>query len=384
MIYLDNAATSWPKPEEVYQEVGDFLRRSGANPGRGGHRMAREASEMVEATRLKMAEYFHLADPKRFIFTCNATEALNLAIKGSLRTGDHVVTTSMEHNSVLRPLHYLKEEGVTTTIVQADPMGRITAGQILGALRPETKLIILTYASNVTGTVMPVQEVGRIARDNGILFLVDGAQAVGERDFDLTDLPLDMLAFPGHKALLGPTGIGGLYIREGVELELLPLKEGGTGTGSELAGQPQELPYRYESGTLNTSGIAGLGAALSFLIKEGQARITSHIDELTKRFIEGCREISGLQIYGPPSTEERVGVVSLNIEGLAPDELAFILDEVYEVAVRAGLHCAPLAHRTLGTYPTGAARFSFGYHNTPEEIDAAVGALAEIAIQAGG
>ena len=383
MIYFDNAATSWPKPEEVYQEVSAFLRRAGANPGRGGHRLAREAATMVEETRRALAEFLGVKNSSQLIFTSNATEALNLGIKGVLVPGDHVVTTSMEHNSVLRPLHYLQREGISYTIVEANPEGYICPEKMEKAMQPNTKLVIMTHASNVTGTIMPIVEVGQWAQEHGLLLLVDGAQTVGELAMDLSKLPVDLLAFPGHKALLGPTGTGALFIREGLTLE--PLLVGGTGVKSELAGQPEEMPYRYESGTLNTTGLAGLRAALSCHQNMGQSAISATISALTNRFIQGCSAIPRVTVYGPKGkTAKRTGVVSLNIQGLNPDELGFILDEVYGIAVRAGLHCAPQAHKTIGTYPAGTVRFSFSVFNNAEQVDTALEALQEIAGQSGG
>lgn len=383
MIYFDNAATSWPKPEEVYQGVSTFMRRAGANPGRGGHRLAQEAAAMVEETRQALAKFLGIKNAKQVVFTSNATEALNLGIKGVLVPGDHVVTTSMEHNSVLRPLHYLQRDGISYTIVAADSEGYVCPEKIENAVQSNTKLIIMTHASNVTGTVMPIVEVGQWVRERGLLFLVDGAQTVGELAVDLSQLPVDLLAFPGHKALLGPTGTGALFIRDGLVLQ--PLLVGGTGVESELAGQPEEMPYRYESGTLNTTGLAGLQAALNYHQKLGQSAISATISALTNRFIQGCSMIPRVTIYGPKEkTVERTGVVSLNIQGLNPDELGFILDEVYGIAVRAGLHCAPQAHKTIGTYPAGTVRFSFSVFNNIEQVDTAVEALQEIAEQSGG
>ncbi len=382
MIYLDNAATSWPKPECVYREVGEFLRRAGANPGRGGHALAREAQAMVESVREDLAHFFNIEDPSQFVFTGNATEALNLAIKGVLAKGGHAVLSSMEHNAVSRPLFALEAAGAKVSVVQADQQGLVSVDDVVAAVGPDTRLIALTHASNVTGGLMPISEVGEFARQRGITFLVDASQTVGERPIDLNTLPVDLLAFPGHKALLGPTGTGALYVRKGCELE--PLLHGGTGTHSELLEQPSETPYRYESGTLNTSGIAGLGAALQYISEVGLEQIASTIREHTLTFLDGCSDISGLRILGPQSPELRVGVVSVVADFLNPDELAYILDQVYGIAVRAGLHCAPLAHKTLGTFPQGAVRFSFSHFNTAADVQHALQALREIAEQSGG
>ncbi|MCL6610044.1 MAG: aminotransferase class V-fold PLP-dependent enzyme [Peptococcaceae bacterium] len=378
MIYFDNAATTWPKPPEVLEAMNRCVREIGANPGRAGHKMAVMANEMVDSTRKKLAAMFNI-EPKnygRIIFALNATEALNLAIKGLVKSGDHVVTSSMEHNSVARPLNRLEKEGVQVTRVKCDGEGNLDPQDVRGAIRPNTRLIAVIHASNVTGTVMPLEEIGKAAGEAGAVFLVDAAQSAGVLDIDVKKMNIGLLAFPGHKGLLGPTGTGGLYIGEGIVLE--PLKEGGTGSRSELPGMPETLPDRYEAGTLNTVGIAGLGAGIDYIMKEGMEKIRRYELELTGRFIEGASRIPGLKIYGPKRAGVRAPVVSFLIEGRDSSEIGGILDRNYGVACRAGLHCAPDAHRTLGTFGLKLVRFSFSCFNTAEEVDRALGALDEI------
>ncbi|MFZ5632233.1 MAG: aminotransferase class V-fold PLP-dependent enzyme [Bacillota bacterium] len=378
MIYFDNAATTWPKPPGVPEAMARCVKEMGANPGRAGHKMSVEANRVVEETRKKLARIFNI-DPdqyERIIFTINATEALNLAVKGLLKGGDHAVTSSMEHNSVARPLNMMEKKGVRVTRVKCAPDGSIDPADVRRAIRPGTRLVAITHASNVTGTVMPVEEIGKIAGEAGVTFLVDAAQSAGVIDIDVKKMNVDLLAFPGHKSLLGPTGTGGLYIKEGITLD--PLKEGGTGSQSELPGMPDTLPERYEAGTLNTAGIAGLGAGIDFILNEGMEKMRGHELALTKRFIEGARKVPGLKIYGPAGIENRAPVVSFSIEGRKSVEIGGILDKNYGIACRAGLHCAPDAHRTLGTFEQKLVRFGFSYFNTEEEIDRSLACLEEI------
>lgn len=377
MIYLDNAATSWPKPEAVYRVLGDFLREAGANPGRGSHRMAMEAARTILETRQALAEFFGLSVPERFVFAANATAALNLAILGTLHPGDHAVTSDVEHNAVARPLAALRRRGVEVTPVRTDDEGRLDPADVRAALRPQTRLLAVTYASNVLGTLQPVAELGAIAREAGVTFLVDGAQVAGELPVDLGELPADLFAFPGHKGLLGPPGTGGLFIREGHEPE--PVLYGGTGSRSEDELQPDVLPDRYESGTLNTVGLAGLGASVRFLQEKGVAEVRRHAIALTQRLLDGLAAVPGVRLYGPRRAEERASLVSFNVGELSSTDVAFILDQVYGIACRGGLHCAPAAHRRVGTLAQGAVRFSPGLFTTEEEIDRAVAAVAEVA-----
>lgn len=376
MIYFDNAATSWPKPPGVMEAMNNYMTLIGANPGRSGHKMAVEANKLVNQTREGLAEIFNVADPERIVFTLNATEALNLAIKGLLRKGDHVITSSMEHNSVTRPLYVLSQKGVKVTKVNCDREGRISIPDIEKAIGPDTRAIIITHASNVAGTVMPIGEIGELARKKGLVFVVDAAQSAGLYDIDVQSMNIGLLAFPGHKSLMGPPGTGGLCIGE--DVDIVPLKEGGTGSLSDIPGQPEVLPERYESGTLNTVGIAGLNAALKYIKGEGMDKIRKHELDLTARFIDGAKGIKGLKLYGPLTIEGRAPVVSFAIGNRPSGDIGSILDRNFDIASRAGLHCSPDAHRTLGTFEQKLVRFSFSFFNKPEEIDAALGALREI------
>lgn len=376
MIYFDNAATTFPKPEEVYQTTLEAMKEYGANPGRSGHKMALKANRAIFETRNLLAEIFNIENPMNIVLTSNCTESLNLGIKGILKAGDHVITTSMEHNSVLRPIKYLEKKGVENTIVQADPRGLVNPKDIEAAIRENTKLIVTTHISNLTGTIMPIEAIGELVKEKNILYMVDGAQSAGVYPIDVEKMNISLLAFPGHKGLLGPLGTGGLYIREGLELEALT--QGGTGSASQSLTQPETLPDKYESGTLNAPGIAGLGAGIRYIKAEGIDKIKNYEEKLTQYFLEGIKDIEGIKIYGPLDLKKRAAVVSLNIGDIDSAELAYILDDKYNIGVRSGLHCAPLAHKTMETLHQGMVRFSFGIFNTREEIDLAIKALKEI------
>lgn len=376
MIYFDSAATTWPKPAVVWQAMESCIRNAGANPGRSGHQMALMAGRLVDEARELLATLFNITNPDRIVFTVNATEALNLAIKGLLKPGDHVVTSSMEHNSVTRPLYVLQGKGIEVSKVSCARDGTIKLEDIEKAIRPNTKAIVITHASNVTGTLMPIAEIGQLARKKGLRFVVDAAQTAGVFNINVPFMKIDLLAFPGHKGLYGPTGTGGLYIAEG--LELTPLKEGGTGSMSDVPGQPDIMPERYESGTLNAVGIAGLAAGLKFIRSEGAEKIRQHEMELTQRFLKGAEKIKGLSIYGPEQIYARAPVVSFSLAGKATGKVGTVLDKQYNIACRAGLHCAPDAHRTLGTFDQKLVRFSFSYFNKTEEVDYALRSLNEI------
>ncbi len=377
MIYFDNAATSWPKPVEVWKAMEHCIRNTGANPGRAGHRMALEAGRLVDEARELLASLFNISNPDQIVFTLNATEALNLAIKGLLKPGDHVITSSVEHNSVTRPLYVLQNNGVEVTKVSCAKDATIKTRDIEKAIKANTVAIVITHASNVTGTLMPIGEIGRLAKKKGLRFIVDAAQTAGVFELDVSFMGIHLLAFPGHKGLYGPTGVGGLYLAGNVELT--PLKEGGTGSSSKTPWQPEILPERYESGTVNSVGIAGLAAGLKFIRREGMERIRKHEMELTRRFLEGAERIKGLTIYGPAEIYERAPVISFSLEGKNSALVGGVLDKQYNIACRAGLHCAPDAHRTLGTLEQKLVRFSFSYFNNEEEIDHSLHALAEIA-----
>jgi cysteine desulfurase family protein len=379
MIYFDNAATSWPKPEEVYREVEKVLRNCG-NPGRGGHKMALESGRVIFEARQEICSIFNIKDPMRVVFTSNTTEALNIALKGILKEGDHVITSSMEHNSMIRPLMALKEKGIEVTIVKANEEGKIDPEDIKEAITKKTKMIAITHASNVTGTIMPIEEIGNIAREMNLIFLVDAAQTVGVLPIDVEKQNIDLLAFPGHKGLYGPQGTGGLYVRKSIEI--LPLEEGGTGSKSESMYQPDLMPDKLESGTPNTPGIAGLKEGVKFVKNIGVNAIYQHERKLTKMLIEGLEQIKEVKIYGPHEIEERVGVVSITLKDRDVGEISYILDRDFDIATRAGLHCAPLAHSTIGTLKTGTLRFGIGYFNTEEEVEKAIKAIEIISQKA--
>ncbi|MCG8401604.1 MAG: aminotransferase class V-fold PLP-dependent enzyme [Firmicutes bacterium] len=375
MIYLDNAATSWPKPPGVAEAMLNCLEEKGANPGRSGHRMSLAAGKVVDAARASIARLFNIPDRDRVIFTLNATDALNMALKGVLKPGDHVVTTSMEHNSVTRPLYGLRKI-VSVTKVPCAPDGSLEAGEIEKAVRMNTRVIVVTHASNVTGTVMPVREIGALARQKGLIFIVDAAQSAGILDIDAQNMNIDLLAMPGHKGLMGPPGTGVLYVGERVDLR--PFREGGTGSRSTEPDQPEVMPEKYESGTLNSVGIAGLGAGVEFVHGTGLKTLRRHELELTRRFIEGAGKIPGMILFGPGADEERAPVVSFRMEGKDTGAVGAALDKWYNIACRAGLHCAPDAHRTLGTLESKLVRFSFSYFNTAGEVDFALQCLRDI------
>ena len=377
IIYFDNAATSWPKPPGVRAALDEYFGGAAGNPGRSGHRMSVAAARVVEAARDALADLFDAAEANRIVFTQNATHALNLALCGLLHAGDHVVTTSLEHNSVMRPLRHLERSGVEVTVVTCTREGLLDVDDVRRALRANTRLVVTTHGSNVVGTLMPIGDLAELARAKGVLYLVDASQTAGAIPIDVQALGLDLLAFTGHKGLLGPTGTGGLYIRQGVAVE--PLMRGGTGSDSAREIQPEFLPDAYESGTLNVAGIAGLAAGVRFLSEVGIEAVKTHEQGLVAQFIAGGSAIQGITVYGPRDAALHCGVVSFNVAGVMPSEVALILDESFDLMARSGLHCAPAAHRTLETFPTGTVRFSFGWFNTPAEVERALGALREIA-----
>ncbi len=377
MIYLDNAATTYPKPDSVYLAVSEAMREYGGNPGRSGHILSLAAGRIVEEARLLLAQLFHISKPEQIVFTMNTTEALNLALKGVLSRGDHVITGSMEHNSVARPLEFLKTKGVEYSKVLTSPIEGIQISDIEAAIKQNTKLIVINHISNVTGTENPIAEIGRLCKKYGILFLVDAAQSAGIHPIDAQAMNIDFLAFPGHKGLMGPQGTGGLYIREGIDIT--PLKHGGTGSFSELLVQPEQLPDRYESGTQNIPGLAGLAAGVRYITEQGIEYFQEKEARLASRLINGLSEIKGVTVFGPPPGPTRSGVVSVKMGEMDVIEISVILDNVFNIAVRAGLHCAPDAHATLGTLHTGGTlRISVGSFNTEEEIDFCISALAQL------
>ena len=378
MIYLDNAATSWPKPEIVYRTMDEFLRRKGGNPGRGSHSMAIAAKDTVEETRMLLARLINSPEVYRIVFTLNCTDALNLGLKGFLKPGDHVITDKMSHNSVVRPLNTLEKRGLRVTrLTPSDELGFVSPEDIEKAIIPDTRLVIITHASNVTGTIQPIAQYGIIAHKHNLVFMVDAAQTAGKYPIDVQQANIDLLAFPGHKGLLGPTGTGALYIGERVNLDTL--REGGTGSFSENEDQPEILPDRYESGTQNGVGIAGLGAGVKFIQEEGMEKIRRYEDHLTDVLIEDLRQIPGVTLYVAKEGAEQAPVVSLNVNGFEPGEVGTILDQAFDIKVRTGLHCAPIAHRTIKTFPKGTVRLSPGYFNTIQDIELTVSALERIA-----
>lgn len=379
-IYLDNAATSWPKPDAVYNAVDFYQRHIGAPAGRSGYAEAGQASQGVESARFEVARLLSVRDAARIVLTTGGTDSLNLAIHGCLHPGDHVVTTTIEHNSVLRPLRMQQEQrGVSVTRVACDATGRVDAAAIRAALRPETRLVVVSHASNVTGAIQPIGDIAAVARQNGSLVVVDAAQTFGHVPIDVSDLQIDLLASSGHKGLLGPLGTGILYIRPGLEEHLVSQRQGGTGTQSDVDRQPGSLPGKFEAGSLNVPGFHGLGAAGLYLRSRGVESVRNHSEQLTARLLAGLVGIRGVRIYGPSSESDRVGLVSISVEGYDPQEVAATLDASYRIQVRPGFHCAPLMHESLGTAGSGGTvRLSLGVFNTASEIDAAVAAIAEI------
>ena len=376
-IYLDNSATSFPKPEPVCDAVDHTMRRLTANPGRGGHQLALAAARLVLETREAVAAFVGAADSSHIVFTASATEAINLGLFGILRSGDRVVTTSMEHNAVVRPLRALQDNGVTVTRVRADRTGFVAPDELFAACRPRPRMVVMTHCSNVTGTLQAIEEIGPWCRDNGILFLVDAAQSAGLFPLHVEEMCIDLLAASGHKSLLGPPGTGFLYVRKG--LDMRPLIYGGTGTLSDSELQPEELPERLESGTLNTIGLAGLRAGLAFIEKEGFDRVQSHEQLLLQQLLKGLAALPGVVLHGGGAAGGRQGsAVSFTVDGIDPAALGFRLDREHGICCRVGLHCAPEAHRTIGTYPEGTVRVSPGYFNTSQDIEHFLSALREL------
>jgi cysteine desulfurase family protein len=380
IVYMDNAATSWPKPPCVVESIVSFINEVGANPGRSSHRLSIESGRIVYNAREAVAELFGAPDPLNVVFGLNVTEALNLAIRGLLSSGDHVITGSLEHNSMMRPLRAKEQEGVEVTLTPCSKEGFLDPADIEKAIRPNTTLIALNHASNVVGALLPITEVGRIARKHGLLFLVDAAQTGGAYPVDMQSSSIDLLAFTGHKSLLGPMGTGGLIVGERVDTGLMkPLKRGGTGSYSEHEEQPDFLPDIYESGTPNVVGLAGLNAGVRWIMERTVESIRAHEVLLTQRMIDNLAAIPGVTIYGSRDANRQAPIISLEIEGLEVSDAGFRLDEEYSILCRVGLHCSPAAHRTIGTFPKGTLRFSLGIFNTEEDVDAAIEAVAHIA-----
>lgn len=365
-MYLDNAATSFPKPESVYEAVLHALREVGASPGRGGYRRSLEAGRILFQARETVAAFFSIADSERVIFTQNATGALNLALQGVLVSGDHVITTSMEHNSLMRPLYALQNSGIELTVVPAGPDGVVATEDVRRAVQPNTRMIAVSHVSNVCGVIQPLQQLAELCRSVGALFLVDAAQSAGHVPIDVEQFAIDLLAVPGHKGLLGPGGTGFLYVAPHVQLRAVI--QGGTGTNSTSEKQPLVMPDGFEAGTHNLPGIAGLQAGIEFIGKRGLSVIHQHEQALLNQAERALRSIPGVTVHGPADPEKRCSVLSFTASGVDSALLATELDHGFDIAVRAGLHCAPLAHRTLGTLPGGTVRLSPGWSTTSEEI----------------
>lgn len=376
MIYLDNAATTMKKPDVVVQAVAGAMCAIG-NPGRGVHDGALDASRIVYDARRALADLFHAEKPERIAFTANSTEALNMAIKGTLNPGDHVITTALEHNSVLRPLYEMQARGVELTILPADRQGRINYADFEAHIRENTRAIICTHGSNLTGNLLDIRRIGGIAKAHDLLFIVDASQTTGVFPIDVQEMQVDILCFTGHKGLLGPQGTGGLYVREGVDVR--PLLSGGSGVQTYSRSHPTQMPTRLEAGTLNAHGLAGLNAAVRWIMDAGIDNLRRKEQELMRSFYERVRAIPGVTVYGDFSDMERCPIVCLNVRDYDSAQVSDALSEDYGIATRPGAHCAPLMHEALGTVEQGAVRFSFSHFNTIEEIEIAVSALQELA-----
>lgn len=376
MIYMDNAATTMHKPKEVLDAVINAMSSMG-NAGRGANEASLSASRIIYDTREKLCALFHAENPRQIVFTANSTESLNVAIKGLLGPGDHVVTTMLEHNSVLRPLYEMAERGTGLTVVRSSGLGTVSPEDIEAAICPSTKMIVITNGSNLTGNYIDLKPIGEIARKHGVLLVVDASQTAGVFPIDVQEMHIDVLCFTGHKGLLGPQGTGGMYVREGVAVR--PLKSGGSGVQTFSRTHPVEMPTALEAGTLNGHGIAGLNAALSYLEREGIDKIRGREQELMWRFYNGVKDIPGVKVYGDYSVKERCAIVALNIGDYDSSEVSDELLTAYGISTRPGGHCAPLMHEALGTVEQGAVRFSFSHYNTDEEVDTAIAAVRELA-----
>ncbi len=377
VIYLDNAATTYPKPSGILHKMVEFYSQIGVSPGRGGYDLATEAQEFIQQTRSKLARFFNAPDPNRIIFTSNATDGLNLAIFGLLHPGDHVISTRLEHNSVLRPLYHLKQQKIIDyTLIPFNHQGFVDPNDIARAIRPETKLVIVNHASNVIGTLQPVEEIGTLCQVAGVAFLVDASQSAGQVVVDMGAMKASAVAFTGHKSLYGPSGIGGLALHP--DLDIHTTRFGGTGIESKRLVHTQDFPHRLEAGTHNLMGIMGLSLGIDYLLDIGIGTIHRQEMALMQRLCNGLSRIKGVTLYCAENMADHLAVLSLNISGIAPEDAGAILDGDFNIAVRTGLHCAPLVHESLGTGSTGAVRFSLGHFNTQADIDRVIGAVSKI------
>lgn len=375
MIYLDNAATTFPKPNEVYDEVINCMKNYAANPGRSSHDMSLRASTKIAETRSEISSLFNIDNPFNVVFTVNATEGINIALKGFLKKGDHVITTVIEHNSVLRPLNYLKDEGIETTLLDVDEFGLLDLKMLENSIKANTKLIVINHGSNVLGTVQDIDKIGTIAKSKGVAFMVDASQTAGVFNIDVKKSNIDLLAFPGHKGLLGPQGTGALYVKEGIKLK--EFISGGTGSNSSEMIQPEFLPDKFESGTLNTPGIVGLGEGIKFIKKIGTKNIREHEEKLTEYLLDELRKLSFIKVYGLKTAKNRAAVVSINVSNIDSSKVGYLLNKE-NIAVRTGYHCAPLIHKVIGTEEYGTVRISLGYFNTFDDIEKLINALIYI------
>jgi len=383
LIYLDNAATTFPKPAGVLRRAVENYLRMGVSPGRGSYDLASEAERVVNETRAKVARFFNAPDTERVIFTANATDALNIALQGMLKQGDHVVSTRLEHNSVLRPLFHMHQKGIINyDLVPFDSRGFVDPDEVAEALRADTRLVCVSHASNVLGTIQPVREIGRRCADRGVPLLIDAAQTSGVVPIDMRSWGVSAMAFTGHKSMLAPTGIGGLVLDTGLEIE--PTRFGGTGVDSKTLVHTPTFPHRLEAGTLNLLGIIGLSEAVDFLLEEGIEAIHAREIRLLRKLRDGLARIQGIELYCAEELTDHVAILLINVKEMEPEDLCAILDGDFNICVRVGLQCAPFAHEGLGTSPRGAVRFSFGPFNTEEDVDRAVEAMAHITRSQGG
>lgn len=377
-VYLDNGATSFPKPNSVAEAMTNYIVNVGGNVNRGSYDSSFNAENIVYETRELLCELFNFSKPENVIFTSNITHSLNVILKGFLKAGDHVITSSMEHNAVLRPLNTLQSKGIEHSVVPCNSLGQLNPSDLHKYLKPNTKAVVMTHSSNVCGTIMPFEEIGQFCKANNIYFIADTAQTAGSIPIDMEKMNIDVLCFTGHKGLLGPQGIGGFLIKDELAKITTPLIEGGTGSFSEYEIQPDYMPDKFEGGTLNIPGIFGLNAALKYLKEKGLSSIKDHEMKLTKLFLDNIKDIKEIKVLGLPSAENRISVVSIDFPKGDNGQISHMLSKNHGISVRCGLHCAPSAHKTLGSFPNGTVRFAFGSFNTEDDVLYAVNAIKEV------